>query len=212
MRNLTPEKAFIFRIIHIDNMGTALQHGLLSRTLAETVGPYTDIGNLQLIEKRKTREIEVTPFGTLSDYVPFYFTPRSPMAYNIKTGYGVPAKQNSEIVIAVGSLHKLQRTGKSFLFSDRHAYMRTASFSNDLGNLNILPWNLWQTSDFKYDSEHPDKLDRYQAEALIHEKMEIEHLLGFGCSCSATKESVEGMLAEAGLAIDVKLTPGWYFQ
>jgi hypothetical protein len=34
-----------------------------------------NIGNVDLIDKRSRRLVGVTPGGTLSDYVPFYFTP-----------------------------------------------------------------------------------------------------------------------------------------
>ncbi len=64
------------------------------------------------------------PGGTLSDYIPFYFTPFSMMMYNIKTGYGsVRQFPNSEIVIMVSSLRGLAEGGVSAVFSDRHAYL-----------------------------------------------------------------------------------------
>jgi len=50
---------------------------------------YRNIGNPDLIDKRSRRVVPIPPGGTLSDYVPFYFTPFSMMMYNIKTGYGV---------------------------------------------------------------------------------------------------------------------------
>ena len=45
-----------------------------------------EIGNPDLIDKRTHRIVPAPPGGTLSDYVPFYFTLYSPMLYNIKTG------------------------------------------------------------------------------------------------------------------------------
>ena len=46
----------------------------------------------------------IHPGGTLSDYVPFYFTPFSPMAYNIHTGLGVNRINWRDIVVLVASL------------------------------------------------------------------------------------------------------------
>jgi len=45
--------------------------------------------NPDLIDKRSRRVVDVTPGGTLSDYVPFYFTPYSIMMLNVMTGYNV---------------------------------------------------------------------------------------------------------------------------
>ena len=65
--------------------------------------------NPELIDKRSRRVVEVGPGGTLSDYVPFYFTPFSIMMYNIKTGFGgVPRVANEEIVILVSSLSRFR--------------------------------------------------------------------------------------------------------
>lgn len=48
---------------------------------------FVTIGNPDLIDKRARRAVPLPPGGTLSDYVPFYFTPKSPMLLNIKTGF-----------------------------------------------------------------------------------------------------------------------------
>ena len=52
--------------------------------------------------------------------MPFYFTPFSPMLYNIKTGYnGIKQRPMNEIVIFVSSLRLLEGRGIPFVFSDR---------------------------------------------------------------------------------------------
>lgn len=50
---------------------------------------FVTIGNPDIISRRDRRLVPVEPGGSLSDYIPFYFTPFSPMAFNIKTGHGV---------------------------------------------------------------------------------------------------------------------------
>jgi hypothetical protein len=115
---LNPEKALIFRIVHRNNLGDVLANGCRCRSAA--VGnKYVEIGNQELIQRRIGRSIPCGPGGTLNDYVPFYFTPYSPMLYNIKTGYGgVPKRPISEIIILVSSLRKLKKMGIQFVFSD----------------------------------------------------------------------------------------------
>ncbi len=85
--NLTPERALIFRITHVDNIPWILDHGLHSRSSSTRDPDYRVIGNPDLIEKRRHREVPIRPGGTLSDYIPFYFTPHTPMLFNIKTGF-----------------------------------------------------------------------------------------------------------------------------
>src|SRR5438128_2463153 len=93
-QRLTPDKGHIFRILHRRNLTSLLDHGCVCRNDAKP-GTYVEIGNQELIARRKDRDVPCAPGGTLGDYVPFYFTPYSPMLYNIKTGYGVPQQPMS---------------------------------------------------------------------------------------------------------------------
>lgn len=148
-KDLNPDKALIFRITHRDNAPWILDNGLHCGS-SEILDPdFVSIGNQDLIEKRKNRIIDIPPGGPLSDYIPFYFTPFSPMMYNISTGYSVEKRPNREIVILVSSLHKLVDDGKAFVFSDRHAYLEMAQFHNDLTALDCIDWPMLQARKFK---------------------------------------------------------------
>ena len=78
-QTLTPEKALIFRITHRSNVPWILKNGLHCRSSAIVDPNFTGIGNPELIERRRHRKVDILPGGTLEDYVPFYFTPFSPM-------------------------------------------------------------------------------------------------------------------------------------
>jgi hypothetical protein len=126
---LNPQQSRIFKIVHRDNLPWILQHGIHCPGSTNVNKNYVNIGNLDIIDKRKTREVKDPPYGSLNDYVPFYFTPFSPMAYNINTGFsGVRKRPNNEILILVSSIHLLQQNKIQFLFTDRHAYMNAAVF------------------------------------------------------------------------------------
>ena len=86
-KDLNPTKALIFRIVHRDNVPWMLDHGVHCRNSNQVDPNYVNIGNEELIEKRHHHSVRHPMGGTLSDYVPFYFTPFSPMMYNIKTGW-----------------------------------------------------------------------------------------------------------------------------
>ncbi len=206
-QKLNQNNAYIFRITHIDNMKTVLRNGCLSRTSAAAEN-YNEIGNADLIQRRNTREVPCPPNGTLSDYVPFYFTPYSPMLYNIKTGYGVPKQKMSDIVILVSSLHKLGSDGISFVFTDRHAYLKTAQFSNNLKDLNWIIWSTLQEKNFKKDDI--ERFEKYQAEALVHDIIPMKSLIGIVCYNKQKKELLEQMAGESKVHVDIRAMPNWY--
>jgi hypothetical protein len=168
--SLKPENGLIFRIAHIANVPWILDHGLHCRNSLERDPNYVEIGNPELIEKRAHRAVPIPPSGVLSDYIPFYFTPHSPMLLNIKTGHnGITQRAMSDIVIMVSSLPALVARKISFVFTDRHAYLQTATpnFFNDLARLDRIAWDLLQKRDFKRDLNDPGKFERYQAEGCI---------------------------------------------
>ena len=119
-----------------DNIPWLLTNGLHCPNARVFHPDYVNIGNRDLIDKRTRRQVPVAPGGTLSDYVPFYFTPYTPMLLNIKTGRnGVIQRDPREIVIMITSIHKLAVDGRAYLFTDRHAYLNAADFYSDPADL-----------------------------------------------------------------------------
>lgn len=209
---LNAEKALIFRIVHRDNLPWILHHGLHCRNAGVCNPAFTGIGNPDLIDRRTRREVGIAPFGNLSDYVPFYFTPHSPMLYNIHTGYhGIPQRSNEEILIFVTSLHRLREVGRPFVFTDRHAYLQQAEFFGDLARLDRVDWPLLNSRNFKRDPDDPDKFARYEAEALVHRHVPLDALLGMACYNGRTKERIDRLLAEHKTDLNVRILPNWYF-
>ena len=154
----------------------------------------------------------IGPGGTLSDYVPFYFTPFSTMMYNIKTGFGGIRKwSNEEIVILVSSLHRVHELDLPFVFTDRHAYPKLAQYFDDLAQLAAIDWPLLQRRDFSRDPEDPVKVERYQAEALIHRYLPVAALHGVVCYSDAIRSRIQKQVADRGLGLDVRAKPEWYF-
>jgi len=210
--SLTPEKALIFRITHRDNLPWILDHGLHCNTSSVRDPGFVTIGSAEIIDRRIRRTAPDPPGGTLADYVPFYFTPLTPMLYNIKTGYGgVTQRTMDEIVILVSSLHELVEREVPFFFTDRHAIYETVKFLSDLADLCRVPWDLLQTRDFKRDPEDPGRLERYQAEALVYKHLPLQALLGFVCYNEAVKTMIDAELAKWGREHEVKVYPRWFF-
>lgn len=212
MNSLNPEKGLIFRIAHIKNAAWILDHGLHCRNSEARDPNFVEIGNPELIVKRIHRTVPISPGGLLGDYIPFYFTPYSPMLYNIKTGHnGITRRPMSEIVILVSSLPKLATQNIPFVFTDRHALLLTATFYSDLARLDCIAWTLLQNRDFKHDLDDPGKFEKYQAEALVHRHLPTTALSGIVCHGNAQKDVLQRELEQRGQTLQVAVRPDWYF-
>lgn len=210
--SLNPEKALIWRIVHRDNLPWILDNGLHCANSKMLAPQYVNIGNVDLIDKRRCRRVPIVPEGFLADYVPFYFTPFSVMMKNIHSGWSVQQRKNDEIVILVSSLYRVEELGLPFVFTNAHAYPDWTDYYSDLANLGEIDWSILQRRDFKRDPDDPRKMERYQAEALIHDHLPITGLLGIMCYTDAMKERIEQDVAARGLTLSVHARPGWYFQ
>jgi len=208
---LNPEKALIFRITHRDNWPWILDHGLYAQSSGVLDPNFRQIGDPDLIRKRPTRAVPISPGGMLSDYIPFYFTPCSIMFYNILTGHrGITQIPPEEIVLLVSSLHIASEFGVPFVYTDRHAYTAMANFSSDFAELGRVDWDIPQRRDFKTDVDDLGKKERYHAEALIWNHLPVEALLEVCCFTKELQQQVQAQILERGLAVDVmsEITPG----
>jgi hypothetical protein len=209
--SLNREKALIFRIAHRDNVPWIIANGMHCRNASIRDPKFVAIGNVDLIDKRHSRQVPCHPHGTLSDYVPFYFTPFTPMFLNIKTGFnGVRQRSLDEIVIFVSSLHRLRAEGVPFLFTDRHAYLATAQFSDDLAQLSWIDWDKLRQRDFRRDPEDLARVERYQAEALVHGHLPVNAMLGVMCYNDTVSSRVRGAAEAQGCALPIITKSGWY--
>jgi hypothetical protein len=197
----------------VANLPWLLANGMHSAKAGVVDPNFTSIGNPDLIASRAHRPVPIPPGGTLADYVPFYFTPKSPMLLNIKTGYnGVTRRANGDIVILVSSCQVMASHGVAMLFTDRHAYTATAKWTNNPADLaDMIDWDILSRHDFARSDSYPDKMERYQAEALAHCHVPSGALLGIGCPSDSMKPKIEADLQTAGLALPVFVRPGWYF-
>ena len=211
--DLTPKLGLLFRITHVANIPWLLANGLHAPNGAMADPNFVAIGNPDLIDKRTHKRVPVPPGGTLPDYIPFYLTPKSIMLLNIKTGWnGIKQRPNGDIAILVSSCAEMAKSGVAMLYTDRHAYTATASWSDKAADLaTMIDWKILREHDFARSDDYPDKKERYQAEALAHRHVPPGALLGIGCVDDPIKRAIETYVGVAGLKIRVVVRPGWYF-
>lgn len=210
--NLNPERALIFRIVHVANVPWIPDHGLHCRNSRVQDPDFMNIGSADLIDKRSRRPVPVPPGGVLSDYVPFYFTPFSIMMFNIKTGYGgITRRERRDIVILVSSIHRLRELGLPVVFTNQHAYPVDTEFFTRPEDLDRIDWPLLQSRNFKTSDADPGRQVRYQAEALAYRQVPLNALIGLGCHDERVREHLQSMVDTRGLVLTIKTTPNWYF-
>ena len=208
---LVPERAFIFRITHRDNVPYLLRNGVHCRNSTALDPDFVEIGHPEIIDRRKSRFVGVRPGGTLADYVPFYFTPCTPMLYNIVTGWkGLRQRARSEIVVLVTSLTRLEDHGIAYVVADRNATLVNANLMPGRELIAALPWEGWRARDFKHDPNDPAKVERYQAEALVHRVLPAAVLQAIITYDAATQVSVKQTVTETGLSLPVHVGSNWY--
>lgn len=209
---LKQENGYIFRIVHRENLPIVLARGLYARNADGSDPGYVNIGNLDLIDRRGRRPVPVRPGGMLNDYVPFYFTPFSPMALNIKTGWnGIIKRANDDIIILVSTLYHAIEQGLEALFTDRHAYLATANFYRDPSRLDQIDWEALRSKVFEKDPTNPERVERYQAEALIHRHVPLAGLKGIAVYSDEVRADVQKDVDKSGTSLRVRTKPNWYF-
>ena len=143
---------------------------------------------------------EVRRFGTRTSY-------RSAIPRSSQPGS--PAQ--SEIAILVASLLDLMRAGLSVLYTDRHAFLMTARFFDLLDNLDQIDWRPLRNRDFKRDNNDPGKIERYQAEALVHRHLPVGALRAILCYSENQRKRVEGWAAAATCSVPILTRRSFYF-
>jgi len=174
---------------------------------------FVSIGNKEIIDVRSTTLVDLKGFGTIGEYVPFYFTPRSIMLYNIVTGYRapvVPQRQREEIVVIRCLIDHLANLDRWF-FTDGQANDSETYHYNNLKYLSQIDWDCIQNSDFSKSDGDYDRPRRYQAEFLVHNSVPVDYIESICVHNVNMKERAENELLELGLKIPVHIHPTYFF-
>jgi hypothetical protein len=220
-----PEPTPIFHITPIDNLASIARAGaFFSRSRVAQQGLVTgNIAYQHIQGRRAVRRIPIAPGGTLHDYVPFYFAPRSPMLYTINNG-NVPDCnfRQDDIVHLVAHAQAILVGGHRFVFSDIHAALDYARFFDDLAQLTEVDWRIFfepprMEGYCKYwhnrhdTSHHVRRLETRQAEFPVHQGLPIAAVFEIGVRTAEGAARVRAALAGTKWNPPVRVVPGWYF-
>ncbi len=209
------DRLLVYRIEHYENLPYILRHGMHTRNHPSTNPNHIFIGNVGLTNDRHTHVVRPidhpTPeaFGTLGDYVPFYFGPRSPMLLNISTGFrGVPQRPQRDIVYLGCRAQTLMAACDRFAFTDGHGYDRfTTAYANP-ENLSQLEWDYIYARQWTSTEEHPGRFRCKQAEFLVHSVVAPEWITGLVVFDEERRTFAQEQLRQVSREMPVVVNPG----
>lgn len=206
-------KIWVFRIIPIQNLEYILRDGLNCKNAGKKDKGFVTIGSKEIITQRDTRIVKCYPDTVVNDYVPFYFSVRTPMLYNIITGHGVPASPQKDIIYLCCKLSELATEGFQWCFTDGNAAKRFSKFSNNINHLEHLDWRSIKTNDFRDENADgdEDRVRKKHAEFLVKDHVPVGCINGIAVLNQTKKEQVESILEGLDLTIEVKIKTEFYF-
>lgn len=211
---MAPQPTYIFHITHVNNLPSIIANGGLHTcgTLRQAGVSYRDIAYPTLQDRRARKAVSCGAGGTLHDYVPFYFAPRSPMLYTISKG-NVPGYTEGQrpVIHLVSSAQAVQEAGLSFVFTDGHGIMDISNFYDDLGQLHQVDWQIMQERIWRDTVADPDRSRRRQAEFLVHGFVPLELIFHIGVSGTGIKTQTELILSNAASRPRVEIRTDWYY-
>jgi len=203
-----PEKIWLYRIVHWQNLDFILQHGMMTRSHPNADPNYVEIGHQQLISDRSTYTVRIEDLEgeegelVLGDCVPFYFGAHSPMLYMIMNGYsGVPQRPQQDIVYVISSFDRVSELGLDYAFSDQHAKTALARFFNSPDNFNEVDWETVRSKDWKNTSSDYNRRDRKQAEFLVRSFVPVEAIQAIGVATEVRRSHAQALVDKLGLDI-----------
>jgi hypothetical protein len=169
----------LYHITHMNNLAAIVAAGGLWCDRVRTARGLKSVGiaHQHIKDRRRQRPVQSLTGeskgagGTLWEYVPFYFAPRSPMLFTIHLG-NVEGYEGGQrpVVHLETTVKRVCASGMPCAFTDGHGDMAISDFSDDFDVLeSFVDWSVMQSLYWNDTAELPDRKRRRQAEFLVHE-------------------------------------------
>lgn len=199
---------YAFRLTHIDNMQHIMRNGLVRASSTLRNVNYVPIGDSQVIHIREVRKVKGYQ---LSDFMPFYFGPRSPMLYVIQHGYnGVRQEKPENIVYCVVRIIDIINNNIDCIFTDGHALSSFTHYykKEQLSILDSIVNYKDVYSTFWNDENDFDLKRRKEAELLINGDLPVQYICGY----VVYNDKAKDYLISIGIAAElIVVKPVFYF-
>jgi len=199
---------------HLRNLESILQSGGLyceNEKVRRQVGAVS-IAHMHIKERRGRRAVPVAEGGTLNDYVPFYFAPRSPMLYAIYKGNVEGYMDGQEPILHLtSSVHAVEQARLPFAFTDGHAEMAISGFFAETERLDKVDWEIMKAKYWADTVDDNDRCRRRLAEFLVHQFFPWELVSTIGVMSNRIVEQVREAIAPLAHKPEVKIQGNWYY-
>jgi len=208
-----PDRIYLYRITHIDNLDYILKSGKLTCPSHVDCDPnYIGIGDTTLIGNRSSKQINIEPKGDFTDYVAFYFGARSPMLYAIQKGFnGVTKRNPQEIIYLVTDFENIKVNNCKYVFTDGHGYHSMSQFFNNEDGLAEVDWNAVKLIRWTDTEDDPDRKRRKQAEFLVFKELPLSALIGSVVYSEDAKNTVLTKFSKHDFNFTVVVKPNLYY-
>lgn len=198
----------ISHITHIDNLASILQQGCLwSDAKRIELGLVNqNIGYNHIKQRRLVRSVSVAAGGTIGQYVPFNFCPRSVMLFVIHRGHPEYQGGQERVLHLISDVETVRLSNEDCFFTDIHADLDYAEQIDDFDRLSeldlqrIIKERYWQ--DFKEEK---------QAEFLAFGSVQWQTIKRIGVKTQAMAEEVQQILHGQEHQPEVIVNPDWYY-
>jgi len=203
----------VYHITHVDNIASMARLGaiLCDRRCEKDGTQPVSIAYEDLKARRAWWRVTVAQRGTLADYVPFYYAPRSPMLYVINRGsvpgYGEGQAEVAHLVLAA---EEIAAPGR-FAITDGHAATPLTRQYADLRDLDKVCWKTMRSQFWADTDEDGDRKRRRQAELLVWREVPFEAVRMIGVMTATIAERVRSALAGTDYAPRIVVRRDWYY-
>jgi len=199
----------LYHLLALNNLPSLFKEGRLfskNQMIAREVN-YASIAHDNIQSRRGAKVVPVGRGGTIHDYVPFYFAPRSPMLSALHNGkVEVFTGSQADLAYLVTTVDRTVDANLDVVFTRRSCALKNPEFNNDLKLLDSTVD--WQVMTLKYwidTKEDGDIKARRQAEFLVWNSVPIEAFAGIG----VYSDSIAKSLSDSPLIVKPKRE--WYF-
>lgn len=203
-------KVWVFRIIHIQNLEFDLKNGLFCKNKAGMRTEYKGIGSGEIIERRSRTPVKCYPGTMVNDYVPFYFSKRTPMLFNIITGKCGLKCDQSDIVYLCCRLNDLCSSNLQWCYTNGNAAIKITKWFKNLDNIeNKIDWHSIETTDFRDDNEDgdEDRIRKKHAEFLVLHHVPPEFIKAIVVLNSSVEKNVQKIVTKINSNINIGINP-----
>lgn len=198
--------ATVYHITHLNNLASIGNIGLHSDDLRLTNQlSSTNIGYSHIKQRRLIHPVTVCQKGTIGQYVPFNFCPRSVMLYVVSRGLTEVENGQNDIIHLVSDSNYISTLRPCF-FTDIHADLGYAEQCDDLSQIdNLLNWNAIES--YYWSSCKEEK----QAEFLVYNFVPWEAIVKIGVYNHDVKTKVEAIVSQFNHKPTVDIERTWYY-